>query len=377
MKIAIDARPINSKRKQGLFKYTQRLIYELAEIDRDNEYFLLFNSLKKMPPLMPGPERNNFVKEVIPLPDRKFPFKDFIFAKFCLPRVLNKYKCDIFHSTYSALNFPKNGVRYILTVHDLKSFRISDEYWKQDLKKYNIALKNADKIIAVSESTKKDILDFCPIPSEKIKVIYEGVDEIYRKIEDEDMLTSVSKKYGINKKFFFALGQVPRKNISRLIEAYSQFKYKNDFDLVIAGIGAGKPFCSTYFELVDRLSLNGNVRFIGYIENIKDLVYLYNISECFVFPSLYEGFGLPVLEAMACGAPVITSNVSALPEVGRDAALYVNPYNVQDIASAMGKIVEDQGFKNRLIDKGFLRAREFSWKKMAEETLETYIDCLR
>jgi len=128
-----------------------------------------------------------------------------------------------------------------------------------------------------------------------------------------------------------------------------------------------------YRDLAKKLNIDESVKFIGYIP-YEDLPLLYNGSECFVFPSLYEGFGIPLLEAMSCGRPVITSNVSSLPEIGKDAVLYVDPYNENDIASKMEKLVEDRELRGALIKKGISRAQEFSWMKMAQETLKIYMD---
>ncbi|MFC1632007.1 glycosyltransferase family 4 protein [Candidatus Omnitrophota bacterium] len=378
MKIAIDARPINNKHRHGILNYTEKLIFSLSQIDNFNEYFLFFTSLRKKPAEVPGPQNSNFNKKVMRIPDSNFPLRKFLLAKIALPLFMEKYKCSILHSTFDPLSMNLKNARYILTVHDLKSLKTNEDKWPQDLKSYDEALKKADLIIAVSHSTKKDIMEHFSIQSQKIKVIYEGVDEVYKKIntgailENKNKSISISKKYGLTKKFFLATGRVPRKNAARLIKAFSLFKYKRDFDLLILGVHPEHCCASEYFSIANRLNLNGSVKFTGYLTDERDLIYLYNRAECFVFPSLYEGFGLPVLEAMASGTPVISSNNSSLPEIGGDASLYVDPYSEEEIAKAMEKIVEDSELKHNLIRNGFVRSKQFSWQKMAKETLEIY-----
>ena len=371
MKIAIDTRLLNHNRRHGLFTYTEKLIYNLAKIDKDNEYFLLFTSLRKKENELWGPSNARFVKKIIRIPDGDFPFKDYIISRVILPSFLEKYKCDIFHSTFYPLLLRKRRIRYVFTIHDLKSLRIKDDAWRQNLKMYKEAMRISDAIIAISNATRKDIIEHFSVPADKIKVVYLGVSSSYKRIEDNMVLNNILRKYGITKDFFFSLGGNPRKNINRLIKSFSLFKYKNDFDLVIAGVGVNERV-DEYKKLVEKYNLSGNIKILGYIKNNDDLVGLYNSAYCFVFPSLYEGFGLPVLEAMACGTPVITSNVSSLPEVGGNAVLYVDPYKEDDIARVIEKMVEDKELKNKLAEQGLERAKQFSWRRTAEETLKVY-----
>jgi glycosyltransferase involved in cell wall biosynthesis len=371
MKIAINVNLLNHHHKHGLFVYADNLLRNLAKIDFENEYFLLFTSLRKKSYQMPGPKQKNFIKKVLPVPDRNFPIKEVLLNRMLIPSYLKKLKCKIYHSL-AGFSLPLgNGVRKIFTIHDLRSLRISDNSIPQDIKALHKTLREADSIITVSNTTKKDILEFFDVSSDKIKVIYLGVDERFKPIKNGEDLEFIKKKYGLNKKYFFSLGQVPRKNIKRLIKTFNIFKYKEDFLLVIGGVGNDGVWVKEYRELVDRMNLEDKVKFIGYIPD-EDLPLLYNASKCFVFPSLYEGFGIPILEAMRCKIPVITSNVSALPEIGGEAALYVNPYDERDIAKTMEKIVEDEELRFSLIQKGLKRAKEFSWEKMARETLKIY-----
>jgi len=373
MKIAIDARPINHNFRQGIFNYTERLIYGLARIDKENDFLLLFTSLRKKYHQMPGPIQENFFKKVLPVPDRGFFLRKFFLYQVVLPYFLKKNNCAVYHAPagYTLPNI--NGkIKKILTIHDLRSLKITDKTFPQDISSLKKAANDADVCITISECTKKDIVENLRVAPEKIKVIYEGADEIFKPIE-HSVIDDIKQKYQINKNYFFSLGQVPRKNIERLIKAFSIFKYKSEFLLVIGGAGNNGPWMIKYRDLAKKLNIDESVKFIGYIP-YEDLPLLYNGSECFVFPSLYEGFGIPLLEAMSCGRPVITSNVSSLPEIGKDAVLYVDPYNENDIASKMEKLVEDRELRGALIKKGISRAQEFSWMKMAQETLKIYMD---
>ncbi len=372
MKIAMNAMTLNHQIRSGLLVYIENLLNGLAEIDFNNEYFLFFASLRKKSLQMPGPVQNNFVKKVILIPDMQFPYREFILNKGLFPYFLRKYRCDIYHAP-AGLNIPvvNSKVKKLVTIHDIRTLKICDESFPQNIKYLKKVLRYADICITVSNCTKKDILENFNVSPNKIKVIYVGVDERFKPIKDKESLNSIKVKYNLEDKYFFSLGQTPRKNIKRLIKAFSIFKYKNDFSLVIGGAGDDGPWVAQYQSLARKLEIEDRVKFIGYISN-EDLPLLYSASECFVFPSLYEGFGIPILEAMCCGTPVITSNVSALPEIGGDAPLYVNPYDEYDIAKKMEKIVENKGLKNQIVEKGLRRSAEFSWKKMARETLDIY-----
>lgn len=372
MKIAIDARVINTTGKHGIFTYTNHLVHELAKLDVSNQYSLLYTSLKRKADELPGPKAANFQNSVIRIPDRNFPVRDWLFSKVFLPAKLRELHCDVFHSTYDNIPLNTNGIKYVLTVHDLKSCVIQDGTWEQDLKQIGSAVKCADVIIAVSRSTKNDLMKYFNVPETKINVVYEGVDEIFRKIEDQDKVRKVCARYGLTGRYFMTMGSVPRKNIERLIMAYADFKYKESVSLVLGGVGSEGPRFEKYNAVVEQYGIAPHVKFLGYIKDDQDLVHLYNGAECFLFPSLYEGFGLPVLEAMACGVAVITSNISSLPEVGGDAAIYVDPHQESTITQAMNKIVEEPKLGQELAKKGLEQVKKFTWRKMAEETLAIY-----
>ena len=224
--------------------------------------------------------------------------------------------------------------------------------------------KRADQIITISENTKKDTEKFFSINEEKIKVIYLAPDSEYKKIDDKKKLISIREKYGLNKKFIFYSGSIsPRKNIIRLVKAYENMYKEIDIDLVMTGnVGWNNQAELGIIEKNVHIKLLGNI-------SKEDLVILYNLAEVCVYPSLYEGFGLPILEAQACGCPVITSNTSSMPEVAGRGAFLINPYDIKEITEAMKRVIIDSKLREELIKEGFNNVRNFSWSKCAKETL--------
>lgn len=266
--------------------------------------------------------------------------------------------------------------KIILTIHDLafkllpKTFKLPNRIYLNNI--VPVSIKKADKIIAVSKNTKKDIIEQYNIPSDKITVIYNGINNDYKVIDKSDIINKIKKKYNLSNEFILYLGTLePRKNITNLIKAYSLYKSKlnNEIKLVIAG-GKGWLY-EDVFSLVEEKQLEEDVVFTGYVDE-EDIVPLYNAATLFVYPSLYEGFGLPPLEAMACGTPVITSNVSSLPEVVGDAAITVDPHNINKLSQAINRILDNENLQNEMIQKGIERSKKFTWEKTARETIKIY-----
>ena len=235
-------------------------------------------------------------------------------------------------------------------------------------------LKRSDKIIAVSYSTKQDLMNYFKISDNKIKVIYEAADQIFQPLSSEKV-QHFKDKYDLNYQYILYVGTLePRKNIPLIIKAFyilnkEGFQHK----LVIAGKKGWKY--KTIYQLIDKLNLQKEVIFIGFIPD-NDLPALYNAANLFVYPSLYEGFGLPPLEAMSCGCPVITSNISSLPEVVGDAGIMIDPYSVDELYEAMHKVLINEIVRKDMIKKGLERSQMFSWTKTAEETLKIYKEAL-
>ena len=352
MRIGIDARMLGWS---GVGRYTENLLQGLAEIDKENEYIIF----------------------------KKAPFPPFSFGEqLFFPLILRKKKIDLFHSPHF-LN-PLFGVRkLILTVHDLiplhfpQYFSLRERfYFYQVLKR---GIKRAKKIIAVSQYTKKDILNNFKVEEEKIKVIPNAVSKIFHPIDSLEKIKKFKEKYSISQPYLLYVGnQKPHKNLEKLFQAFKLLKEKTkeSYILVIASpppkAGRRTKACRGLIHQARRTNkLDPSIIFL---ENISDeeLPLLYNGAEVFVFPSLYEGFGLPPIEAMACGTPVVTSNTTSLPEVIGEAAITVNPQNSEEMAKEMNKVLGDAQLRNVLIKKGLERAKLFSINRLAKETLKVY-----
>jgi len=281
---------------------------------------------------------------------------------------------DIFHSS-DWLEPPTKIAKKVTTIHDFaiykypKTFisRGGHDIVKNQKRKLFFVKRYSDAIITVSETTKIDAIEILKIPEKKIKVIYEAADECYVPKKEEEII-KIKEKFNIKGNFLLCVGtREPRKNLDRLIMAFAQLSpaYPN-LNLVIVGkYGWGKDLNSK-FEI-----RNSKIRLLGYVEK-EDLAALYSGAEAFVYPSLYEGFGLPIIEALSCGCPVVTSNVGSMKEVSGGAAVLVDPESIESIADAVSKIVRNQKTREEMKLKGLIRARDFSWEKTALQTLEVY-----
>jgi glycosyltransferase involved in cell wall biosynthesis len=240
------------------------------------------------------------------------------------------------------------------------------------------SLRRADLVIAVSENTKKDIMDRYSVPGSKIRVVRAGIGEMFRKLSEEERrgkIESVTGKYGIKKKFILAAARItPRKNFVRLVRAFKILKDDGKIDGQLVIVGGEGWLYKDVFKEVSSQGLEEDVIFCGYIPQ-KDLIYLYNAASVFVYPSLYEGFGMPILEAMSCACPVVASNTSSIPEVCGNAAILVDPVDIEEIADAINRIFNDtRGIRQEMIDKGLDHVKHFSWGKTAKDTLRIYED---
>ena len=292
---------------------------------------------------------------------------------------------DIFHSTDFVLP-PVRQARTILTVHDLTFMRLP-ECAEAGLRAYlnkvvPRSIERADLVLADSQSTKNDLIDLLGVSPDKIEVVYAGVERRFRSMEGEIALQRVKKRYGLDFPFILSLGTLePRKNFTGLIEAYAlmrgsragfhtgQGMADRGLKLVIAG-GKGWLY-DEIFARVEELGLTGKVIFPGFVAD-EDLPALYNLAELFVFPSLYEGFGLPPLEAMACGTPVVTSDRPSLPEVVGEGGLIVEATDSQELARAMEQVLTDENLRREMREKGLKQAEKFTWEAAAGKLLDMY-----
>ena len=275
--------------------------------------------------------------------------------------------------------FSKN--KKIVTVHDLTPL-VFPEHFRAGLKGslkwqlQKLALKNANAIVTDSESSKRDVIKYIGINSEKIKVVYLAAGEEFKRINDKGlMIKEIRKKYGLPEKFILYVGDATwNKNLPRLIEVAS----KISVPLVMVGkalidrnIDTKNPWNKDLVKVQEEASQNKNVLRLGFVSS-EDLVALYNLATLFIMPSIYEGFGLPVLEAMGCGCPVVTSRGGSLAEVVGEAGRYIDPYDVDSIAKGISEAFNDPSLQKELSQKGIIQSRKFTWRKTADETMGVY-----
>ncbi|KPU43695.1 spore coat protein SA [Oxobacter pfennigii] len=294
--------------------------------------------------------------------------------QFLFPLKLKMNDYDLVHYidySSSIINFNQ---RFLTTIHDLtflkypETFPAKNRKLKTFLTPYSI--KRSEKIITISENTKSDIINFFPEAQGKIKVIYPGKGD-YRRVENFSIIEKVKIKYNLPDNYILFVGTMePRKNISRLIEAFEIiYSHNKDISLVLLG-GKGWLY-KEIFNKIEYSKAKSNIRYIGYAAQ-ADMPAIYSGSNMLVYPSLYEGFGLPPLEAMSCGVPVIVSDTSSLPEVVGDAGLYIDPYNVESISERINNFLIDSNLREECIRKGLLRADKFNWDSTAEQIIDIY-----
>jgi glycosyltransferase involved in cell wall biosynthesis len=273
---------------------------------------------------------------------------------------------------------PTLGARTVLTVHDL-SFMRHPECSSPSLLAYLLravprSVRRADVLLADSESTRRDLVELLKVPEERVRVVYPGVEPRFVSEGEQHTMRQqdVLERYGIRPPYILGLGTLqPRKNYPRLIRAYGLLRrrYHVPHQLVIGG---GRGWLHEQIdETIRQTRLHEDVRLIGYVAD-EDLPALYRAADVFAFPSLYEGFGIPVLEAMGCGTPVVTSMVSSLPEVAGKAALMVPPEDVEALAQAMWQLMSDQALRNDLVRRGYEQVKRFTWRQSAGRLLDIY-----
>jgi len=387
MRIGIDARTILNPKKGeaiGSGHYTYQLLKNLLNIDKKNEYVIFFDFRAREKDIQKFTCPNAII--------RFYPFSDYrkylpgAYNEILTASTLAKEKLDILHSTSPTSRIPTTYKgKTIATFHDMGIFKIPECYPRarviRDRISYQLMAKKVDKIIAVSKSIKKDLDDIFKVQS-KTEVIYGGLDKRFLG-EFEIGTERILGKLGLNKKYILFLGTVePSKNITRLLQAFVQFKKKiiaqnkkenkgNKFDYQLLIVGKKGWLGDEYLQISQDLNIRKDVIFAGYIIGDELLPILKN-AQFMVLPSLYEGFGMTVLEAFAAGLPAIVSNVSSLVELSEEAAYFINPIDVNEISEAMFKFSQDENLRNEFRERGFKRAQDFSWEKVANETLKVY-----
>lgn len=360
------------KQMGGIGRYTRGLVHALAALPLQDEYTLLVAGRGNDPAL----RSPAFHVHNLPLPER---YVNIIWHRAHLPVPKVEWftgPLDIFHSPNYVLP-PLARARAVLTIHDLSFLRVP-QHADPRLQAYLSravpeATRRADLILADSHNTKADLIELLRIDPDKVDVVPAGVEDRFRPINDAAALDVVRRRYGLGSEpFILSLGTLePRKNFSGLIESYALLRHEHNVPhrLVIAG-GKGWLY-EGIFETRRRLGLEEMVLFAGFVAD-QDLPALYNTADLFAFPTWYEGFGLPVLEAMACGTPVVTADNSCLPELVGDAALLVSATEVEELAHAMYCLLTDASLRDTLAKRGMSRARQFTWPLAAQKLLTAY-----
>lgn len=365
MRVAYDARAL-SKNKAGIGYYTSFLLKYIIANDSTINLFLCSNKEITF-------EKNEGV-ELIETSGLLWKLNSNLWFQLMLPLILKKRKVDLFHGTMF-LTPVLSSVPSIITIYDMVLDIFPETmFWKNRLPLKLLMKKSAKKaarVIAISESTKKDIIKYLGIEQEKINVIYPGVSREFSP-QNKEYDKNVLSKYNLSLGYILSVGTLePRKNLIRLLNAYKMIVANEGSMPQLVIVGGHGWLKEDINRVIDSLGLTEKVILTGYVSD-SDLPALYRSAKVFVYPSLYEGFGLPPLEAMACGTPVISSNTSSIPEVVGDAGLLVDPYRPDEIARAITIVLKDEELRNHLKHAGLIRSGLFSWDKTAQETIKLY-----
>ena len=382
MVVGIDGKPLLSART-GIGVYTHRILTGVvaAEAGLSARVYLPLplrclwerNEARRVKGSLEAlyPERTTFVATRIPPQKaRRWLWQ----ASDLLPMERTLGAIDLFHATDMVMP-PLRRAKGVLTVYDL-SFMLFPEYHVGGMQAFTRNMRRfagrADAVIAISEHTKRDVVELLGVPPERVRVTLLAADERYRVLEDRLAIAEVAARYGIDGPYVLYTGTLePRKNIPTLVRAFHTLKRETRIPHRLVLAGKKGWLYDEIFAEVARLGLDTEVIFTGFVAD-EDLPYLYNGADLFVYPSFYEGFGLPPLEAMACGCPVVTSTTSSLPEVVGEAGLMVDPHDATALAEAMARALGDGDLHARMREKGLARAARFSWEQCVAETLTLY-----
>jgi len=379
MNIGFDAKRAFHN-QTGLGHYSRTLIDSLAKFYPDNKYFL-FNP--KRSSLFQFNDEN--IHQILPY---RFPSTLFTAAwrSSWVKKDLRKLKIDLYHglSHEIPIGIQKTNIRSVVTIHDLIHERYPEQYNPVDVKiyskKFRYACQHANTIIAISEQTRKDILEFYKTPPEKIRVTWQSCNPAFGEPLSDAQKKIVLLKYELPPKFFLYVGSIiERKNLLNICKAV--FILRSELTMPLVVIGDGGKYKQQVMDFIKQNDLERKIIFLSErssaissktFQNGQDLPAIYQSATAMLYPSFFEGFGIPVLESLWSRLPVITSNVSSLPEVGGDAVYYVNPQSAEEIAAGMKKIYSDQQFANDLRQKGLLQAKKFSPQNCAKVVMNVY-----
>lgn len=375
MRIGIEAQRLFRPHKHGMDRVALELILNLQVIDKENDYFIFVKPDQDQSVIQPTA---NF--KIVEIPGGFYPW----WEQFKLPKVAQAYQCDLLHCTSNtAPNFGKTPL--ITTLHDI--IYMEGSWLKLLLNKASLyqkfgnlyrriivskVVKNSHRLITVSHFEKDNISRFFNLNHKPIQTIHNGVNQNFTATIVADQLLKVKTTYQLPEDYLLHIANTdPRKNTRGVLLAFDHYQKQviAPYKLVILGIKEAD--LATILNDINAAHLRQHIVLTGYVSD-EDLPAIYQLSKLFLFPSLREGFGIPIIEAMACGVPVITSNTSSMPEVAGDAAHLINPEKPEEICDGIIKITTDASYKNELVQKGLLQSKKFSWNNMAVQVLEQY-----
>lgn len=375
MKIGIEAQRLFRPHKHGMDRVVLELILNLQQIDKENEYIIFVKPDQDNAIILPT---ENF--KIVEIPGGPYPF----WEQFKLPKLAKAYNCDLLHCTSNTAPI-LNNIPLITTLHDIIYMEGS---WFQILKSkaslyqkfgnlyrrfiVRQVVKNSKKLITVSNFEKENITRFFKLKNNKIQTVYNGVNENFNINMDATLLQKVKTYYKLPQNYFLHIANKdPRKNTKGVVMAFNEFLKQNTVGYKLVILGYKEADLKILLDEIGTPELREQIILTGYVSD-EDLPAVYFLSKLFLFPSLREGFGIPIIEAMACGVPVITSNTSSMPEVARDAAHLIDPNKYDEICMGMLKITSDTNYRSQLVEKGLLQSKKFTWHKMALQVLEQY-----
>lgn len=373
MKIGIEAQRIFRQKKHGMDIYALELIRAIQQLDTQNDYVVFVKPDKDVC----LKSSSNF--KIVEVSGRTY----IDWEQISLPKAIEQEKIDLMHFTSNTASV-NIKCPFVLTLHDIiylekniakgSLYQIAGHFYRR----WNVPkiVSKAQYVLTVSEFEKVQIHKTLGLKHTKIKAVYNAYNQMFKMIDDEEALQKVSQKYNLPHDFILFLGnQAPKKNMKRTLQAYAEYadETKNPLKLVVAE-SSEKDIMQLLTE-INRKDIFKQIVLTGYVQH-SELPYFYNLATLFLYPSLRESFGIPIIEAMACGTPVITSNTSAMPEVANDAAMLVNPFDVKSISEAIRKALSNQKLYNQLKFSGLNRAMAFSWENTAHKTINIYHDVL-
>ena len=372
MKIAVNTRLLLKDKLEGIGWVAYETLRRMVKDHPDVEFYFLFD--REPDPMFVFGDN---VKPIVLFPQARHPFLFIWFFEFSVKKALKQIQPDLFFSPDGYLSL-RSDVPQVAQFHDLNF-----EHFPKDMPKIHLwhyktffprFARKAKRIVTVSEFSKQDIVDCYGVDPQKIDVAYNGVNEIFKPLPETEIM-EIRGKYSGGFPYFMFVGSLhPRKNLARLFSAFDRFKSYNRNDVKLVIVGEKRWWTEPIQRAYDAMSCKDDVVFVGRL-SAEDLHRVTAAALASVYVSYFEGFGIPILEAFKCDTPVITSNVTSMPEVAKDAALLVDPFNEDSIAKAMIKVLDDK-VRERLIEKGRERAKDFSWDKAAEDIWNSLIKAI-